>query len=439
MKKELYPFQVLGADFHCSRPHSGNADEMGLGKTLQAIETVNRTKPDNVLIITPATIKINWKRELEEWLTHSLSVGIVNGSAWVDEQVTIINYDILERHVASIHKKRWDMVIVDEAHYIKNLESMRTNAVLGIPAGRKLWMTGTPILNRPVELVPLLYYIEAITDDKFQRFYNRYCNAQLRRGWNPKKKEAVHYWDYKGHAHLEELAENFAPWIIRRTKAEVLPQLPKKIRQVVELGSQQNGLVDQWLSQFRKKVESATTLREYEQALRKFEMDATLEFGEWSTRRREDGMSKLHHVIPFLKDAVEGSGKVVCFAHHREFISEIRRAFGKNSVAIVGGMSTEAKQAAIDQFVSDPGIGLLVGNIKAAGVGVDGLQKVCSHAIFAELETSPKIVEQAEDRLVRIGQTKPTLIQHLISDGSIDVILAKIMVAKQYVIEKVVK
>ncbi len=158
---EYLPFQRAGIAYAASREATLIADEMGLGKTIQAAGLINLTTPHSVLIICPASLKLNWQNELNRWLVRERSIDVVSGDEWPDseEDIVIINYDILARNKHSINSKLWDLVIFDEAHYCKNPKAERTKMALSIKANRKLMLTGTPMINRPVELQPLAGYL----------------------------------------------------------------------------------------------------------------------------------------------------------------------------------------------------------------------------------------------------------------------------------------
>jgi SWI/SNF-related matrix-associated actin-dependent regulator 1 of chromatin subfamily A len=235
-----YPFQDAGIEWGMNHPSVLIADEMGLGKTIQAIGIVNQSKAKKVLVICPASVKINWKRELEKWLVEPLRVLMVSSqSKWEDADVYILNYDILKNFDAQIKRITWDVLIMDEVHYLKNSKTQRAKNIFGkwnkdnreweilpIRARRRLALTGTPICNRPKELWPVVHYLCPQTFKSWRNFHERYANLQVTR-WGI---------DISGSSNLEELQILLrSSCMIRRLKKQVLTELPAKIRQVIEL------------------------------------------------------------------------------------------------------------------------------------------------------------------------------------------------------------
>ena len=141
------PYQKAGIAYATQRQSTLIGDEMGLGKTIQAIGVINATAPQTVLVVCPASLKINWKNEMIKWLVSKRDIQIVNGGGeQIPEtpDVVIINYDVLTKHQDAINARTWDLVIMDEAHYIKNPKAKRTGVAVGIKANRKVVLTGPP-------------------------------------------------------------------------------------------------------------------------------------------------------------------------------------------------------------------------------------------------------------------------------------------------------
>lgn len=183
------PYQRAGIEYGMNRDAVLIGDQPGLGKTIQSIGIVNcMKKPRNVLVIVPATLRLNWQRELKKWLVHDLSIGIVSSGskdAWVTDNVVIINFENVVRHKSRIDRRKWDVVIVDEAHRLKNPKAKRTRAILGgergdnpITATKRILLTGTPICNRPIELYPLVSYLSPKHFGNFWGFARAYCDAR---------------------------------------------------------------------------------------------------------------------------------------------------------------------------------------------------------------------------------------------------------------------
>lgn len=242
--REYLPFQKAGIAFALDRPATLIADEMGLGKTIQAIGVMNATGADNILVICPASLRLNWRNELKRWLVkRELGIGIATGKSFPADEIVVINYDILAKHRTALRARDWDVVVYDEVHYCKNQKTQRTKEALGyadkkgvvevppIPAKRRLLLTGTPILNRPVELWPLLQAMDPQTWRSFFGFAQRYCAAT----------NNGHGWDFSGASNLDDLQRRLRQTImVRRLKADVLKELPAKRRQLIALPA--NGL-----------------------------------------------------------------------------------------------------------------------------------------------------------------------------------------------------
>jgi SWI/SNF-related matrix-associated actin-dependent regulator 1 of chromatin subfamily A len=443
------PYQRAGIAYALSRPNALIGDEMGLGKTIQAIGVVNADESiRTVLVVCPASLRINWRREMERWLTRPLTIGIGVGDDLPKTDVWIVNYDICARHKDVLQAREWDLLIADEAHYMKNPTAQRTQAVLGreatrddagqpgIRARRKLFLSGTPIPNRPIEAWPLLRALGVF--ESYWHFARRYCGAyKTRFGW-----------DMTGATNLAELQEKLrASVMVRRLKADVLTELPAKRRAVIELPA--NGaaaVVDAERRAYQAHEEHLDSLRAaaelakasddpsaYAAAVERLTEASRVAFTAMSQMRHDVALAKVPYVCEHLRAITETGRKVVCFAHHRDVIAAIMTEFPAAS-KVTGEDSMTARQAAVDRFQSDPACLLFVGNIQAAGVGIT--LTASSHVVFAELDWVPGNVTQAEDRCHRIGQHDSVLVEHLVLEGSIDARMARTLVAKQQIIEK---
>ena len=450
------PYQRAGIAYAMQRPATLIGDEMGLGKTIQAIGVINADRGiHRVLVVCPASLRLNWQRELRKWLTRPMDVGIAqpkgNPMAWAND-VVIVNYDVLHRYQDVLRAQPWDLLIVDECHYLKNPKARRTAQVLGrssrdkskvvapIPARRRLFLTGTPIVNRPVELHPILRSMDPERWRNWRRFVDRYCGAYEHRFGL----------DVSGASNLAELQDILrANYMVRRLKADVLTELPPKRRQVIEIPANGAGAVVRrekqvWAAQQAQREELRLTVelakasedpddyRAAVDALRAFEGVA---FVEVSKVRRETAFAKAPYVVEHLEEAIAAGAKVVCFAHHLNVIDTIMAAFPDRAVKLDGRDAMETRDVSVQRFQTDDKVRLFVGGIRAAGVGLT--LTAAAHVVFAELDWTPGNVSQAEDRCHRIGQANSVLVQHLVLEGSIDAWMASIIVEKQGVIDQV--
>ena len=315
-----FPYQRGGIAYARSRDGVLIADEMGLGKTIQAIGIMNDTKPQTALIVCPASLKGNWEREVDKWLNYYRSVHVQEKGRWNDKaHIVIINYDILKKHKAEINAREWDILICDEAHYLKNEKALRTCLVLGgeyrykpvapIRAKKQVFLTGTPIENRPIELWPIVNYLRPDIFDDYHRFAFSFCNASFGRFGI----------ETYGASQLKKLntllRENL---MVRRMKAQVLKDLPDKIRRnvYIDLTKEGHAAVDKEMAAFalmkksiKQKVKAAVTKEEIAEAAKSQELMK----GEIAKARKSVGLHKVEPSARFIKNQAEAGGKIIVF------------------------------------------------------------------------------------------------------------------------------
>lgn len=432
--KAYLPYQEKGIRYMLGGTGTILADEMGLGKTVQAIGTLNALQALNVLIVCPAGLKLNWQNELAEWL-----VPLPRGQA-----VHVASY-----HEAKIYVEHpeWDLLIVDEAHYIKNPQAQRSQTIKALAkrAKRTILLTGTPIENRPIELWPLLQIacpekwdppnplpVKVMAPESrkthpgegpnFWEFARLYCD--LKRSYFPARGRQQSAWDFSGASNLDELrAKLRETCMVRRLKKDVLTELPEKTHQVIVLPSK--GIDDSAL--FPEMTEE-----NYDRIIRKLTADKA-EFAEFSRKRHEQALAMLDEFIKFIEDQLDSSGKIVIFAHHTDVIEGLAEALDPhNPVTIMGSTPMAERDGAVRRFQEDKGCRVFIGAIGAAGVGIT--LTAASHVIFVELDPVPGRMAQAADRVHRIGQREAVLIQYLVANRSLSARMAKILVKKQKVI-----
>ena len=442
------PYQRAGIAYALGRESTLIGDEMGLGKTIQAIGVIN-VSPNarHVLVVCPAGLKLNWARELQKWLTRPLTVEVANGT-FPGSDVVIINYDILAKWRSAIDGREWDLLVVDEVHYAKNQKAQRTRALFGfedrrdpsknqapIQAKRRLLLTGTPIVNRPIELWPVVQACDPQgLGRSFFSYAQRYC-AAYNDGYG---------WNFSGASNLEELQTKLrAKFMVRRMKADVLKELPEKRRQVVVIPP--NGAADAVRSENRHYEKFEANTRALRKTIGEVEKDSAayrdavlrlrslrkVSFEEMAKLQHRTAVLKIPHVIEHLRDALESEDKVVLFCHHHDVAQAVLEAF-PGAAFVTGSVAPSARLAEVDRFQNSTDCHLFIGTIHAAGVGLT--LTAAQVAVFAELDWVPGNISQAEDRLHRIGQAGSVLIQHLVFDGSLDSRMAKIIIEKQGVI-----
>lgn len=441
-------YQKGGIAYAMERDGTLIGDEMGLGKTIQAIGVSNvDAEARSILVICPAFLKINWKIEWEKWCVKGLSVAVVGKKGWTQEHdeadVVIINYDIIGKHRAQIDARSWDILVADEAHYLKNPKAARTKNVLGskkdnqspVAAKRRVLMTGTPVLNRPIELWPI---VEALDPNglgrSFFAYAKRYCDAH-NNGYG---------WDFSGSSNLEELQSILrARFMVRRLKSEVLKELPPKRRQVVHLTSPEiaklvgkEGDVTKEFSTLQEQLEVATALamvdESYKEEVARLTMLVDVAFESMAAYRHAIAVAKIDPAIEYIREALEQLDCVAIMCHHQDVAERFAQEFADvGSVMVHGQIKLEDRQAAVEKFQSGQAR-VFVGTIKT-GVGYTITR--ATTMFFPELDWVPGNMSQAEDRIHRIGQVGSVLIQHLVADGSTDSRMAHALVDKQEVID----
>lgn len=403
----LYPYQRVGARFARSKPGSLIADEMGLGKSLQALAAA--ALDPRILIVSPAVVKTHWRNEAaralltEPLVLHGTKAQFIEP----DTRVVVVNYDILAKHVPMLTAWHPTTVILDEAHMVKNPKSQRTKALMGFVKAvkpRVIALTGTPIMNRPVELIPILQMTGAFetVGKNWITYVKTFCNA----------KQTQWGWDTSGHSNLDVLAQRLHDTImIRRTKAEVLTDLPPKSRRVLELDLEASladykaaekaateafeGRVAEIMK--AKGISAAKAIREATK-----EPDGAAQIAEL---RLQVGLAKMDAAAGVILEHLESTGrKAVVFAHHHEVRDGLRQRFtdaGYRVVEIGGETSHKQRDDAIEAFQNDPSVKVFLGST-AASVGIT--LTAASDVFLVEQQWTPAILDQSEDRVYRIGQ-----------------------------------
>jgi SWI/SNF-related matrix-associated actin-dependent regulator 1 of chromatin subfamily A len=453
------PFQWAGIAAMTTRKDSLLADEMGLGKTVQAIGLIN-AKPEikRVLIVCPASLKINWKNELIRWCHRPMTILVLSsGDVWQPCDIVITNYEQVPRYRGAIDHVNWDLLICDESHYLKNSKAQRTHAVLGrwddvpanriypIKATRRLFMTGTPILNRPKELWTTVRALDrqGLGRD-WMAFHTRYCNAY----------QDEHGWQLDGASHLEELQDRLRGSImVRRLKKDVLPELPPKRRQIITLPAEtlatkhmlkveaELAKTEAEMTALRAKVEALSVNQAdaaYKKAVQALEEFEGVAFSATAKIRHQTALAKLPGAMDYLINVLNSEEKIVVFTHHRDdMIDPIIEGLAEYGVVKMDGRDNVAqRQAAVHAFQTDPKIRVIVGTMAVMGAG--HTLHAASYVAFIELDWVPGNLAQAEDRLHRIGQKNSILVQHLVLEGSFDGRMAGTVVRKMQTIERAV-
>ncbi|XP_051884285.1 DNA annealing helicase and endonuclease ZRANB3 isoform X2 [Pristis pectinata] len=426
LNQKLLPFQKEGVKFAIER--NGRcmiADEMGLGKTIQAIAISYLYKKEwPVLIVVPSSLKYPWIEEIEKWIPdlNPDDINLIESKSDVGRipasKVTILGYGLLmtkaQTLIDALYDQNFQVVIVDESHYIKSRIAARSTILVPIiqKAARAVLLTGTPALSRPEEL---FMQINALCPRKFgtwTEYAKRYCNAH-RRYFGKKA-----LWDYKGASNLDELHQRLSNIMIRRMKDEVLTQLPPKIRQQIpfdlskDAAKEMNDSIEEWEKLMRDlHSRPAETDNSFPEVM-----------GLITHMYKQTAIAKAGAVKDYIKMMLENKKlKFLVFAYHLAMLQACTEAVVETKVRYVridGNVPSSERIHLVHQFQNDPKVQVAILSIKAAGQGLTFT--AATHVVFAELYWDPGHLLQAEDRAHRIGQCSSVHIYYLIAKGTLD-------------------
>jgi len=401
------------------------ADDMGLGKTTSTIIAALETDAKKILIICPATLKINWQREIENYSDRP--VYICEGKNFSTEHdFVIVNYDIIknfydlkDKENSLITKSNFDLVIIDEAHYIQNAQAQRTKLINSFAKSiNRIWLlTGTPMTSRPMNYFNLLNLIESPVAQNWMAYAIRYCQGyQFTAG---KRK----IWNVSGASNLEELRDRTSRQVLRRLKEDVL-DLPDKIITPVYLklkSKEYETEVGEYYDWYENKKEESKSL--------------TIQFSKLMKVRQIIAEEKIKYTIELAENIIEQGKKVIIFTNFTDTLRKIHEHFGKQSVYLDGSCTKPQRQYAVDQFQENDKIKVFVGNLKAAGVGITlTAGEAC---IMNDLSFVPSDHSQAEDRAYRYGQKSNVSVYYPIFENTIEGIIYDMLTNKKNIFETV--
>lgn len=446
LQRKLFPYQSNGVAYALQKKQVIVGDQPGLGKTGQAIATMVAANCKCILVICPATLRENWKREWKIWTGKDAmimsdrtkttwpqfyKVGIIN--------VFICNYESLKKyfvekideHKGEDGKKKplrlnhihfratidlFDAVIIDEVHRCKDGRTQTSKFVMGITKGKEyvLGLTGTPVVNKPIDLIPQLHIIGKLNVfGGYKGFVDRYCQ-----GFN--QASNLKELNYLMHKHC----------FYRREKTEVLKDLPDKLRNIfrceienrAEYQKAETRLIDYLRENLQKSEGEITT------ALRGETMVLIGILKKISAR------GKINEMIEHVREVVEAGEKIVVFAWHKEIVHELKSAI-PGAVTVVGDDSMEQRQRAVDSFQNNPKTQVIICNIKSGGVGIT--LTASSRVAFIELPWHPADAEQCEDRCHRIGQKNSVQCSYFLGHNTIDEYIYDIIQKKREIVNQV--
>jgi SNF2 family DNA or RNA helicase len=416
---ELQPFQWAGVRYVLDARRVFLSDEQGLGKTVQALAALEADGAYPAVVVCPASLKLNWLREAGRWLPHR-SVEVVEGGVAVPKtgDITIINYEVVGKHYDTLARLRPEAMVVDESHYCKNPRAKRTQAVRKLAesvtrGGLRVALTGTPVLNHPEELISQLRIIGRLDEFGSGARFSRQFQGVL-------TEERLHW-------HLRKSC------FVRRLKSEVLPQLPAKRQTIVPVSLDNEREyrvaerdVVEWLrtqplelSDLNAKI--ASTLR----AERLAQLGAL---------QRLAARGKLNAALAWIHDFLASGEPLVVFARHREVQEAVLERF-PDALHLFGRDSLQDREASVQAFQNPEGPRLIVCATRVASQGITLTR--ASNVAFLELEWTPALHDQAEDRCHRIGQTDSVTAWYLLAANTIDETMATLIERKRGIISAV--
>lgn len=447
LKMEMFPYQRNGVAYSLIKKRLIIGDQPGLGKTIQAIATAEGAGCKCILIICPATLRENWKREIEVKCTYKKALILSDRvkSSWPQFykvgmiKYFICNYESLKKYlVESIHRPMgkdgkevplrlnhikfkdtidlFDCVIIDEVHRCKDGKTQQSKFVMGIAKGKEhvLALTGTPVVNKPIDLIPQLHIIQKLEAfGGYRGFVDRYCQG------------------YNQASNLKEL--NYLlhkNCFYRREKSEVLKDLPDKMRSILkcdivnraEYNKAENDLVT-YLKENMGKTDQEITKSMRGEVMVMIQI-----------LKKIAAKGKIEEVVEHIQEVVAAGEKIVVFAWHKEIVFALKEAI-PGAVTIVGDDSMQQRQQSVDGFQNDPKVQVILCNIKSGGVGIT--LTASSRVAFIELPWHPADADQCEDRCHRIGQKDSVQCSYFLGANTIDEYIYDIIEKKRLIVNQV--
>ena len=437
----LRPYQAAGVEYMHTRKAFLLADEMGLGKTLQIVGVMNiRKNLQRILVICPHKVRTVWWKEFNRGLTQKRSIAFADQGIWPTSDIVIVHYDVAYKYEAQMSNFMWDMVIIDEAHYLRNRGTRRTRSILGaradnkknlpacsgIPARVKAILTGTPLANEPMDLFPYLRWAD-------KEYWGTYTDFEQRYAFDP-----------RSHA---ELHRRLREWgMLRRKKIDVAKDLPPKTRTMIVIDAHtaaQREVVardQRLLSGHEKELNTAMSEDAFMDDIEGNVLKALkIPMTEMSAMRKATAEALYPDAVEQIREILEQKDKLVVFVHHRDILLRLVQDFrDMGAVHCIGGMSSAQLEQNIRIFRNDGRCRLFVASIIAAGTGVDGLQEACSTCLFIEDDWLSVQVDQAEDRLHRIGQHSPVDCYHMALAGSVGIRILQVSMGKRQLASRII-
>lgn len=414
---EPFPYQCEDAVWLAARKQSFLCHPMGVGKTASAIRACDLVGAANILVVCPASTRVQWGREFERFSPLDRPMQIcMPGDTPNTSGVVVIFYDQLTKYLDRLMSVRWQCLVIDEAHYLKErykvgkkTSGYRTKALYGFGrrfpgvitvCDRVIRISGTPAPNNASELWTHMKSA-GLADEDYWTWTFRYCQGF----------DSDHGFRFTAHQNVAELQARLAPFIRRKSKSELQPNLKEPMFENITVPRSDAAMAPEFLAMIPQLAQADAQLQEALSGDNESQL-ATLESmaSSLATLRRFTLMAKLPAIAEQIEEDLTTNQipKLVVFGIHKigvRWLAEKLKRF--HPLTISGDTPAEKRQPNIDQFQIDDSVRLIIGNIAAMGTGVDGLQNVCDEAIFCEQDWVPSSNAQAIMRLCRIGQKNP--------------------------------
>lgn len=432
IKGELYEYQKLGIEFFIN---SGGrallADSPGVGKSAQALGYIVKNGFKRNLIICPASVKFSWENEIHKWT--NLKSFIIDSKTDLkdipfDVQCVIINYDILKKFHNEFKKYKWDCLVADEVQLVKNPSAKRSKVIKSIASDIQhiIMLTGSPIINRPIEMFNMLNIIDSKEWNNYYSYATKYCAGRQGR-WG---------FEAKGASNLEELNERISKYFLRRTKEEVLKELPAKnfINVPMTLSKEerkQYDLVESDLIKYLKSYKKEKTDKEIKKSLQAEKLV------KLNLLREINTMGKIPIIKELINSIIDAGEKVLVFSSFNAPLKEMYYEYD-NSVLLLGETPVDERGDIVKDFQENPNTKIFFGGIKSAGVGIT--LTAASNVIICDQPWTPADLEQSINRAHRPGADYQSLnIYQIISKDSIDGFMIKMLNKKQEIIDQIIE
>lgn len=441
----LFDFQRIGANFLAKMPHALLADVPGLGKSIQTIAALQGKKGN--LILCPASLKYSWQTEILKWCPEA-DVVVIDGSK--EERIAlwgkgalaeyaIANYELLLHDFEDINWIEWETIVADEATRISNPQAQTTKNLKKLKCKKRIALTGTPVSNSPEDIFSILDWLVPGYLGSYYQFRDKYCVI-----------DAEWYNRIIGYKNIEELAKKVDCWMLRRTKEQVLKDLPPKtVEQIVyDLSDEEKSVYKSVKESVIEEIKKITDLDTRSLNLIPVKM---LRLKQCTNHTKLLGInsalgdehpahiksSKLELLKEMLKPIIESGDKAIIFTQFAEMLQIMREELKEyNPLTIYGEVTALKRMEAVQEFNHNPDIKVII-MTEAGAYGLN--MQAASYVFHYDAPWSLAKLVQREDRAHRQGQKKPVTVYHLIAKGTIDEYVLKVLKRKGVVSEKILQ